>query len=135
VIFLDTSGILALAMEADIYHDRAVEMMMNAEATGRRMLVHSYVLVESAAIMQNRIGREAAIAFLESASSFDVVWVSPQLHAQALELLKQNSSSKLSFVDVVSFVVMRLRAVTEFIGFDKHFVDAGFIQFGSQIAG
>lgn len=129
--FLDTSGILALAMDKDAFHDLAIEMMQSAESAGERILVHNYILVESAALLQRRISFDASIRFLESSASFDVVWVDSTLHAQAVAYLAQNGTSKLSFVDVVSFLVMRSNAVNNFIGFDKHFTDAGFAQYSS----
>jgi len=132
--FLDTSGILALAMDKDAFHDLAIEMMQSAESAGERILVHNYILVESAALLQRRIGLDASIKFLESSALFDVVWVDSHLHAQAVEYLAQNGTSKLSFVDAVSFLVMRSNGLNNFIGFDKHFIDAGFTQYGSSDA-
>lgn len=129
MIFLDTSGILALAMKTDSFHEKALEMMQAAEAAREKICVHNYVLVEASALIQRRIGFEAAIAFLNSAVLFDIVWVDSHLHTQAIEYLAQNGTSKLSFVDVVSFLVMRSRGITDFIGFDKHFIEAGFRQF------
>jgi uncharacterized protein len=132
MIFLDTSGVLALAMEVDSFHDKALEIMETAEAAREAIVVHNYVLVETAALLQSRIGFDAAIAFLESAALFDVVWVDSRLHKQAVEYLRQHGTSNLSFVDVASFLVMRSRGITDFIGFDKHFTEAGFTQYGSK---
>jgi len=132
MIFLDTSGILALAMEIDSFHAKAFEIMETALAAREHILVHNYVLLESAALIQSRIGKDAAVIFLERAALFDIVWVDSHLHDQAVEHLAQNGASKLSFVDVMSFLVMRSRGITEFIGFDKHFIEAGFTQYDSQ---
>ncbi len=132
MIFLDTSGIIALAMEVDSFHCQAFEKMQSAESAGERILVHSYILVEAAALVQRRIGTDASLLFLRRATSFDIVWVDSHLHAQAVEYQAQNRTPKLSFVDVVSFLVMRSKGVTDFIGFDKHFIEAGFRQYGSQ---
>ena len=130
MIFLDTSGILALVMENDSFHDTALEMMKLAEAERVRILLHNYILIESAALLQNRIGLNASITFLQSATSFDVVWVDSNLHAQAVEYMSQSGTSKLSFIDIISFLVMRSSGITEFVGFDKHFTNAGFKQYG-----
>jgi len=71
MIFLDTSGILALAMEIDSLHAKAFEMM------------------ETAALIQSRIGKDAAVIFLERAALFDIVWVDSHLHNRAVEYLAQ----------------------------------------------
>lgn len=132
MIFLDTSGVLALAMEIDSFHAKAFRMMETALAAREQILVHNYVLLESAALLQSRIGKDAAVIFLEKAALFHIVWVDSHLHSQAVEYLAQNGESKLSFVDVVSFLVMRSRGSTEFIGFDKHFIEAGFTPYDSK---
>lgn len=132
MIFLDTSGIFALAMEIDSFHSQALELMQMAEAARETICVHNYVLVEASALIQRRIGLKPATAFLESAASFEVEWVDSRLHSQAVEYLAQTGSSDLSLVDAVSFLVMRSRLITEFIGFDQHFIEAGFTQYHSR---
>lgn len=132
MIFLDTSGILALSLETDSFHDKAFEMMQSAVRERERICVHNYILVEASALMQRKIGLKSAIEFLKSASSFEIVWADSHLHAEAVEYLEQNGTSKLSFVDVMSFFVMRSKGITNFIGFDKHFIEAGFTQYGSK---
>ncbi|MHB1462407.1 MAG: type II toxin-antitoxin system VapC family toxin [Armatimonadota bacterium] len=126
MIFLDTSGILALAMPEDIYHEQALAMMQSADAAGETLLIHNYVIVEAVALLQRRIGLEAALMFTKSTKLFRVVWVDASLHAQALNTLTQTGKTKLSLTDAVSFLVMRSQGCTEYIGFDKHFTEAGF---------
>ncbi len=126
MIFLDTSGILALAMPDDLYHEQALAMMKSADAAGETLLIHNYVIVEAVALLQRRIGLEAALMFTKSTELFRVVWVDASLHGQALEKLAQAGKSKLSLADAVSFLVMRLHDCSDYIGFDKHFTEAGF---------
>ena len=67
MIFLDTSGIFALADSDDAMHHDANRMIAVAKDAGEQIMTHSYVLVESAALLQNRLGLKIALTFLEEA--------------------------------------------------------------------
>ena len=90
------------------------------------MLTHSYVLVESMALLQHRLGRPAALAFAGEVGAFDVEWVGERLHTEAVEHLATRRGSAVSLVDQVSFLVMRARGVDEAFAFDRHFRQEGF---------
>ncbi len=59
MIFVDTSAIFALADGIDARHDEATRAFDALLRTGRRLFTHSYVLVESMALLQRRLGRAA----------------------------------------------------------------------------
>jgi len=126
MIFLDTSGVYALADKDDQNHESALRMFDTVVRSGEEILTHSYVLVESAALLQKRLGSEIALTFLKEADSFTIRWVSPELQCDAVGYLEERRSSKISLVDAVSFLVMRRDGITEYLGFDQHFVDEGF---------
>ena len=63
MIFFDTSAALALADIEDDHHDEAVRAMTRLIAEGRALLTHSYILVESAAVLQRRLGLKSTLAF------------------------------------------------------------------------
>ena len=56
MIFLDTSAIYALADKADPNHADAYKKFDLALKAGEIFLLHNYVLVESAALLQARLG-------------------------------------------------------------------------------
>ena len=126
MIFLDTSGLYALADVDDENHEHAVRTLDVALRNGEELLAHSYVLVESAALLQKRLGLKSALAFLRDAQSFRITWVSPELHHEAVAFLQKSRRSKISLVDAVSFLVMREEKVEQYLGFDQHFADQGF---------
>ena len=132
MIFLDTSGVIALADDKDIFHPNAREMFEASLQAGEEIVLHNYLVVESAALLHRRLSRESSLRFLKESRTFSIVWVDKKLHNQAEDYLADCDSSDLSFVDVVSFLVMRSRDISNFIGFDKHFIDAGFTQYGSK---
>ena len=57
MIFLDTSAIYALADRDDPNHSQAAAAFRRLLEDGEEALVHSYILVESAALLQRRLGR------------------------------------------------------------------------------
>jgi predicted nucleic acid-binding protein len=132
LIFLDTSGVIALADNNDIFHQKAREMFEASLQAGEEILLHNYLVVESAALLHRRLSRDSSLKFLRESRTFSIVWVDNRLHNQAEDYLADYSSSDLSFVDVVSFLVMRASGITNFIGFDKHFTEAGFTQYCSK---
>ncbi len=133
MIFLDTSGIFALADIDDAKHNEAVEMFDYIQKTGRRILIHSYVIIESAALVQRRLGLQQALSFLEDVNNFEIRWISDDLHAEAVHLLKNRAKTRLSLVDAVSFLVMKQENISDFLGFDKHFQDEGFKQIRARL--
>ena len=75
MIFLDTSAVLALADLRDEHHAEAVAALESLMSAGNTLLSHNYVLVESAALLQSRLGLDSALAFLSDAENFTVHWV------------------------------------------------------------
>lgn len=126
MIFLDTSEIYALADVSDSNHDKSVGILQIALQSGQPIITHSYILVESAALLQRRLGLGTALAFLEEAKGFEVIWIDKELHDQAVQQLRNEKTSKLSLVDALSFVIMRREGICSYLGFDKHFDNAGF---------
>ena len=128
MIFIDTSAIYALSDATDPWHAVARRRLEALLGSGEDLLTHSYVLVESMAVVQRRLGVEAALRLAEGAERFLVQWIDAPLHAEALRLFRSRgrSRSQPSFVDQVSFVVMRMRGVTTAFAFDAHFEEEGF---------
>ena len=131
MIFLDTSAIYALADTGDQMHSEAVSAFEAARNADEEVVTHSYVLVESAALLQRRLGLGAALTFLDNAANFTLVWVDGELHTRAVEYLQQARQADLSLVDAVSFLVMGELNTTHYLGFDGHFDSAGFSRYAS----
>lgn len=126
MIFLDTSAIYALADRGDPNHSQAAAAFQRLLEDGEEALVHSYVLVESAALLQRRLGLDSALQFLQESRAFQVHWVGSHDHEQAVELLKERGRRGLSLVDCASFAVMRHYQVDQALAFDADFESEGF---------
>jgi uncharacterized protein len=126
MIFLDTSAIYALADKADPNHADAYKKFDLALKSGEIFLLHNYVLVESAALLQARLGLQSALLFLGDAKAFNMEWVDLALHQEAVKELEKIGKRGISLVDCMSFVVMRRRGVQRVFAFDPDFHDQGF---------
>lgn len=130
MIFLDTSLVYALADQRDQFHHVARHRFEIALRSRRPLVTHSYVLVESMALLQRRLGVPAALQFSRDAAAFDIEWVGAALHRDAVKALAAGAGT--SLVDQVSFAVMRRRGIDEALTLDTDFVSAGFRLFGAE---
>lgn len=126
MIFLDTSAIYALADVEDPNHERARDRFRVLLGAGEDFLTHNYVLLESIALVQNRLGLPSALRVAREAQLFDVEWVDEAMHDEAMERLARSGQRRVSLVDQVSFLVMRRRGVAAALAFDRDFVEEGF---------
>ncbi|MFQ5827972.1 MAG: type II toxin-antitoxin system VapC family toxin [Candidatus Methylomirabilia bacterium] len=127
--FLDTSAIYAMADQTDPRHERAKERFQALLESGEGILTHNYVLVEAMALMQSRLGLAAALKLAHDCRAFDIEWVDEATHEEAVRRLGRLGKRGVSFVDQVSFLVMRRRGVRTALAFDPDFEDEGFQPF------
>lgn len=126
VIFLDTSAIYALSDRNDLNHSKAKQYFNEAIGKGHSFLVHNYILLESAALLSGRLGWPAAFQFMKDSENFDRVWVDQELHQEAVKKWSHRAKRKVSFVDQVSFFVMRENHIEKAFTFDDDFINEGF---------
>jgi predicted nucleic acid-binding protein len=126
VTFLDTSAIYAWADTADPNHRAAVRLLQTILDSREDLLTHNYVLVESIALLQARLGLAAAIKLAKDSTAFVIEWVDDELHAQGVRELERSRKRHVSLVDHISFLVMKRRQVTTAFAFDPDFDAAGF---------
>ena len=126
MIFLDTSAIYALADPGDANHDQALRLFGRAIEASETILLHNYVVLEAAELLQHRLGITSAVRFLRETNNFYIHWMSAEDHQNAVGILEERARRGLSLVDCTSFVVMRQYGVTEALAFDPDFVQEGF---------
>ena len=126
MIFLDTSAIYALADSADPNHSRAVRQLQRLLDAGEELITHNYVLLESIALIQARLGLAPATVFARESAQFMIDWVDKDLHTAGIRDLQKSGRRQISLVDHISFLVMRRREVNTTFAFDPDFEAAGF---------
>ena len=124
MIFVDTSALYALLDETDPRHEDAASTLKAVEAAGAG--TSNYVAVESAALVERRLGRRATMVLFDLLSPMEIVWVDEPFHRAATAAFLQRGADGPSLVDCASFEVMRLRGIDTAFAFDRHFADAGF---------
>ncbi|WP_275666222.1 PIN domain-containing protein [Candidatus Methylomirabilis limnetica] len=87
----------------------------------------NYILVETFALLQNRLGMEAARAFQDDILPLiNIEFIASGTHRSGVAALLSASRRDLSIVDCVSFEVMRTSGINTVFAFDKHFKEQGF---------
>ena len=126
MIFLDTSAIYAMADREDPRHEQTKELFQGLLEAGEEILTHNYVLVEAIALIQRRLGLEAAVNLARDARAFNIEWADEATHEEAVRRLARSGKQGISLVDQVSFLVMRRRGVRTALAFDPDFEAEGF---------
>ena len=126
-IFIDTSAIYALLDRDDIEYKKAKKIWIDLLHSENILITSNYVLVESFALIQNRLGLEAARGFQEDIIPLiNIEWISPDTHKSGVSALLAASKRRLSLVDCISFEVMHNLGIKTIFAFDPHFAEQGF---------
>jgi predicted nucleic acid-binding protein len=127
IVFADTSALFALLVRDDRMHLKARKNFAWFAAQGVQLITSSYVLVETIALLQRRIGLPAVNDFnAKIAPVLEIVWVDAVWHNQAIQRLITQGRGDLSLVDCLSFEIMEAREIRVAYAFDRHFSDNGF---------
>ena len=126
-IFMDTSAFLAVLDADDTEHERAKVIWKHLIMTDELIICSNYVLIETFAIVQRRLGMDALRAFQEDVYPLlNIEWIDESGHRVGVAAVLAASRRKLSLVDCVSFEVMRRLGVNRVFCFDSHFEEQGF---------
>jgi predicted nucleic acid-binding protein len=126
-VFADTSGLYALLVGSEEGHAGVVRAFRNVVAEQRPLRTTSYVVVETVALLQRRVGLEAVRDFDDHVfPMLSVEWVSDELHRRGMRRVSRENRRRLSLVDCVSLEFMRQRAIEDVLGLDRHFEEAGY---------
>lgn len=127
MVFVDTSAIYAVLYEPDNNHAAAVDVFARLIDGGEGLVTTNYVVVETIALLQRRLGIVAARAFVEDMLPLmDVVWVSEREHHAATAAMLAANRRDLSLVDCSSFEAMREHGIRTAFCFNAHFREQGF---------
>ena len=125
--FIDTSGVLAVLDRDAREHEAAASCWRGLLDEDARLVTTSYVLVESFALTQARLGMEAARALhTEVYPVLHVHWVDEALHAPGASTILTAGRRGLSLVDCVSFELMRRLGIERALALDGDFREQGF---------
>lgn len=126
-LFVDTSGFYALMVATEAKHAAVKKSFAVAAERGRPLVTTSYVLLETVALLQHRIGLEP-VRDLDAGilPLLSVRYVDASLHQRGLTRLFRVDQRRVSLVDAVSFEAMEADGITDVLGLDVDFAAAGF---------
>lgn len=126
-VFVDTSAFLALLQPQDHNHADAKRILIELQRQQAVLVTTNYILVETTALVQRRLGITAVQDLQKYVfSAVEVQWIDKNLHQAALSALLVANRRQLSLVDCTSFEVCRRFGINNIFAFDEHFVEQGF---------
>lgn len=126
-LFIDTSYLIAAVNPADQNHPEAIALSETLAATPP--ITTNHVLGECWTFARRRFGHAPALKLVDALRSSDryrIVHAPRKLEQAALDWLRAHDEREYSFVDAVSFQVMRERRILDALAFDVDFHAAGF---------
>jgi predicted nucleic acid-binding protein len=126
-VFVDSSALVALLADNDVHHSAARSSWAELLSVNEDLWTSNYVVVETTAALQQRVG-VSAVQELRSVALLvlRVSWVTPRMHSAGLAALLAANRRELSLVDCVSFGLMRELGIESAFTFDPHFREQGF---------
>jgi predicted nucleic acid-binding protein len=126
-VFVDTSAFFALLTGSDRRHGEAARIWAGLIEAGAEMETHNYVVVETVALVQRRLGAKATAAFFDAILGVvRIHWIDEDIHRRAEGAFRMAGRKTLSLVDCTSFEIMRGRSIGTAFAFDAHFEENGF---------
>jgi len=133
-VLIDTSAFYAVLDRDDNHHPQARGVWAGLLDRGAALVTTNYIVVETCALVQNRLGLDAVRTFSQDMLAVvEVRWIGPELHASAMLALLTANRRKLSLVDCANFLAMRAGGIRRVFAFDRHYLEQGFeIEPGSK---
>lgn len=126
-LFVDTSALLAIIDGDQAGHHEVARVWHRLLDSERTLFTSNYVLVETFALVQRRLGigavRDVANVLLPF---LQTLWVDEGVHAAALASLFAAGRRQLSLVDCASFELMRRSGLNDALALDRDFTMQGF---------
>lgn len=124
-VLVDTSAIFAIISPLDQFHERAAATYTDLLDQGDSLYLTSYVLVETAALVQRRLGFEPLKLFVQAMQgNMDVIWIDRLAHEEAWRRMVQQGGNRISLVDW-STVVVAEQTRSIIFAFDQDFSTLG----------
>lgn len=137
-IFLDASGLIAVANTDDQWHAPAESAWNDLVASNHPLITTSLVLFELGDGLSRINQRSLAILLydrLRNSPRLQVVSATAELESAAWELFRQRPDKTWGVTDCASFITMRQLGIKAAFTVDRHFEQAGFqrlIQLGAD---
>ena len=130
ITFVDTSAFYAIIDQSDTAHEKTADAWTFLLQSDSHLITSNYIILETIALLQNRISCKAALLFQNDILSVvDVHWITQVIHELSVELWRNQGRRHLSLVDCSSFILMGQCRCSEAFSLDSHFADQGYVLF------
>lgn len=128
-VFVDTGAFVARYLKGDQHHAEAVIVWDEMGRRGGRWFTSNLVLAETFTLLGRRsdhlFAAQRARTIYRSARAV-VLRPDEEEEVAALDLFRRYADQRVSYVDCVSFALMRSHHLSRAFTFDHHFAVAGF---------
>jgi predicted nucleic acid-binding protein len=126
-VFVDTSALYPLLVRTDEDHELVARTFRRLLDDGRALTTSNYVLLETTAVLQHRLGL-APVHDLEAhiVPLLQVLWVNGDLHRTAVQRLFRANLRQVSLVDCSSFELMDAHGIRDAFALDDDFPRQGY---------
>lgn len=123
-VFVDTSAFFAGFDRDDKNHRAAVETFARLEDEQRALYTSNVIVAETHALMMRRLGRAAALRWLDDID-LNVVFQEAADHPLVANLLTRYADKTFSYADALSFILIERLGITTAFAFDDDFRQYG----------
>ena len=127
--FIDSAGFFASLDATENNHQRARFFMSELEQKRHSAFTTDHVVSETYTLLKARSRGHLVRNFyegLKNSRSVKIVWTDKHRFEAATAMLLRQTDKNYSFVDCLSFVVMKENKLTDALTTDEHFNQAGF---------
>lgn len=124
--FVDTGYWIAIAVERDMLHDRAVALSRDV---GGRLITTEAIVLEVTDALAGVGTRRLVVSLVDQMRGdpdLEIIPLDEALLVKAWRLFTARMDKDWQLTDCISFVVMEERGITEALAYDQHFIQAGF---------
>jgi len=128
-MFVDSSGLYALADRRDSSHAQVRERVGKLLESGTGLVLTDYIVDEACTLAKVRAGSDAALRLLEiveRSRAIEMLWIGIEHFEAAKAFFRRHADHGYSFTDCTSFVVMDKLRIRDALTSDHHFAEAGF---------
>jgi predicted nucleic acid-binding protein len=132
-VFVDTSAWYALQITDDTNHGKAGDIFPLLLKRSGKLVTSNHVIGETYTLLRMSRGCDAAMRFItliRESPRLKEYFADQEMERKAYELLHQYRDHPLSFVDGLSFTIMKEEKIQSCFAFDVRFHIAGFNRIG-----
>lgn len=127
-VLIDTDAWLGSILKDDAHNEQTTHQFKQFKHQATRIVTTSYVIDETATVLNHKSGQATANQFIDNISKYSVpvMHVDYELRQQALKIFSQQNKRGTSMTDCINVALVRHLEIPYIFSFDKaYFKDFG----------